>query len=262
MIRRLAPAALVAALALTACLGGAETIDDPNEILTRAVAATADVDTIHFVATLDGTVSFPMMSESGSMSLNGTEMEGRMAMDGSAAELSFAVPAFLGLAGEARLIGDDAFVKTTMTGPMWVRQPVDPASSDPLAQVGDPQEALEQVEAFLDEEGVTVEKLEDVDCGEATCYHLRLTISAEVYADSEAELGLDPSMMEAFGEGVSCDLHIDQQTLLLARAESSFESEEFGSVTFTLTLDEYGDPVEVEAPPDDEVTEDGGFPTP
>ncbi|MGH2381827.1 MAG: hypothetical protein ACRDG7_11475, partial [Candidatus Limnocylindria bacterium] len=138
MNRTIATVALIATLALGACSGPAAQpeLEDPKEILTRSVEAMVEIESVHFVFALDGTVNVAEMG-GGSMALDGTDLEGRLAMDGSAAEMSFAVPAFLGLAGEMRLIGDEAFVKTTMTGPMWMRQAVEEGADDPFAQAGD-----------------------------------------------------------------------------------------------------------------------------
>ncbi|MGH2384994.1 MAG: hypothetical protein ACRDGB_08110 [Candidatus Limnocylindria bacterium] len=263
MNRTIATVALIATLALAACSGPAAQpeLEDPKEILTRSVEAMAEIESVHFVFALDGTVNVAEMG-GGSMALDGTELEGRLAMDGSAAEMSFAVPAFLGLAGEMRLIGDEAFVKTTMTGPMWMRQAVEEGADDPFAQAGDPQEALNELRSFLDTDGVVIEKLADVECGEATCYQLEIAISGEVFADSPEAAAAGAEVLEALGEGLTFNVRFQKDTLYLAGASTSFEDEETGSLTFTMTFDEYGEPVDVEPPPADEVTDAEGFTLP
>lgn len=263
MYRPLAPVALCATLVLAACSGPAAQpdIDDPNEILTRSVEAMVGVDSVHFVLALDGTVNVAEMG-GGSMALNGTELEGRLAMDGSAAEITFAVPAFLGLAGEMRLIGDEAFVKTTMTGPMWLRQAVEEGGDDPFAQAGDPEQALDELRSFLDTDGVVIEKLADIQCGETTCYQLEIAISAEVFADSPEAASAAPEVLDALGEGLTINAQFEKETLYMAAVSTSFEDEEMGSLSLTMTFDEYGEPVNVEPPPADEVTDGDGFTLP
>ncbi|MEO7295870.1 MAG: hypothetical protein ABIZ57_06985 [Candidatus Limnocylindria bacterium] len=262
MNRTIVPVALVALLALAAC--GGETVqpavEDPKEILTRSVEAMAGVDSVHFVLALDGTINVAEMG--GAMALNGTELEGQIAMDGSAAEMSFAVPAFLGLAGEMRLIGEEAFIKTTMTGPMWMRQSVEEGADDPLAQAGDPEQVLTELRSFLDTEGVAIEKLADVECGEATCYQLEIAIGGEVFADSPEAAAADPQVLEALGEGLTFNVRFEKDTFYMAGASTSFEDEEMGSLSLTMTFDEYGEPVNVEPPPADEVTDAEGFTLP
>lgn len=262
MNRMIAPVALVAALALAACSGPAAepTIDDPKEILTRSVEAMAGVESVHFVLALDGTVNVAEMG--GEMTLNGTELEGRLAMDGSAAEMSFAVPAFLGLAGEMRLIGEEAFIKTTMTGPMWVRQAVEAGADDPLAQAADPEAVLNELRTFLDTDGVVIEKLADVECGESTCYQLEIAISGEVFADSPQAASAAPQVLDALGQGLTFNVQFEKDTFYMSGASTSFEDEQMGSLSLTMTFDEYGEPVNVEPPPADEVTDAEGFTLP
>lgn len=255
MVRKLTPLALVSLFALAACGSqGAERIEDPEEILAQSIEAMAGVDSVHFVLALDGDVSMAEMG--GEMSLDGTEVEGSIAMDGSAAQLSFAVPAFLGMSGEMRLIGEEAFIRTSMTGPLWMRQPVTEGGDDPLAQAGDPQEAIAGLEEFLAEDGVTLEKLDDVECGEGTCYQLRLTIAPELLAEQAGEEGAEV-LGPVAEEGLSVDLQIDVDTHHLIGASTSFADPEMGSIDLSLTFDGFGDPVDVEAPPADEVTDEG-----
>jgi hypothetical protein len=260
VVRKLTPLALVSLFVLAACGSqGAARLEDPEEILTQSIETMAGVDSVHFVLAVDGDVSVPEMG--GEMSLDGTEVEGSMAMDGSAAQFSFAVPALMGIAGEMRLIGDEAFVKTSLTGDLWMRQPVTEGADDPLAQAGDPQEAIAELQEFLAEDGVTLEKLDDAECGESTCYQLRLTIAPELLAEQAGEGA------EALGpiaeEGLIFDLHVDVDSHHLVGASTSFADPEMGSLELTLTFDGFGDPVDVEAPPSDEVTDEpGGFPLP
>lgn len=259
MIRRFTPVALVATLVLAACgAQSAPRLEDPREILTQSVEAMADIDSVHFLLALDG--EFDVAEMGGAMSLNGTELEGAIAMDGSAAWVTFAVPAFLGLNGEMRLIGDESFMRTSMTGPLWIRSEVSDAVDDPLAQAADPQAVLAEIRAFLDEEGVTLEKVGDVECGDGTCYQLSMTVSAATLAGGADGLeAFGGDVTDALGEeGLTLDLRIDTETLYLVEASTGFEDETMGSLSVTLSFDGFGDPVDVEAPPADEVTDDGG----
>lgn len=254
MIRKLAPVAVVAALALAACGGQGGRIADPREILEQSVEAMADIDSVHFVLALDGEVN--LAETGGNMSLNGTELEGSIDMDGTAAQLSFAVPAFLGVTGEMRLVDGQSFLKTSMTGPLWVRSEVSEDGDDPLAQAADPQQALEELNEFLARDGVDLEKLDDTSCGDDTCYQLRLDIAGSVFTE---EAGADIEELGAIAEeGISLMLLVDTETLHWRGVSTSFEDPEMGSLSLSLTFDGYGDPVDVEAPPEDEVTDDPG----
>jgi hypothetical protein len=262
VVRKLTPVAVTAMFALAACgTQGAAQIEDPEEILTQSIEAMADVDSVHFVLALDGDVNIAEMG--GEMTLDGTELEGSMAMDGSAAQITFAVPALLGLSGEMRLIGEEGFVRTSMTGPLWMRSEVSSETDDPIGQVTDPQQALDELQEFLAKDGVELEKLEDVECGDSTCYQLRLDIAGEVFAEAEAAASAADDVVAALSDGLTFDLQIDTETLYLVSASTAFEDEELGSLSLSISLDGFGDPVEVEAPPSDEVTDEpGGFPIP
>jgi hypothetical protein len=263
VVRKLTPVALVSLLVLAACgTQGAAPIEDPEEILAQSVEAMAGVDSVHFVVALDGDVNVPEMG--GALSLNGTELEGSLAMDGSAGQFTFAMPALLGLTGEMRLVDGEGFVKTSMTGPLWMRQPIAEGEGDPIAQAADPQAALEELREFLAEDGVTLEKLDDVECGESTCYHLRLDIDGEVFLNADEAASAAPEVLDALGAaGMTFDLEIDTETLHMTGVSTAFENEEMGSLELSFTFDGFGDPVDVEAPPSDEVTDDaGGFPLP
>lgn len=257
MIRKLSPAALVATIILAACgAQGAPRLEDPREILTQSVQAMADVDSVHFVVALDGDVNVAEMG--GSMSLDGTELEGQLAMDGSAGQFSFAVPAFLGISGEMRIVGEEGFIKTSMTGPLWIRQPIPQDGDDPVAQAADPQQVLAELNEFFDKEGVELTKLEDAECGDETCYRLNVDIAGSVFleeAGAEAVEGLG-SLGE---EGLAFEILVDQETLYMRGVSTEFEDAEMGSIALTATFDGFGDSVDVEAPPEDEVTDDPGM---
>lgn len=259
MFRRLAPLSIVLAIGITAC-GGAAAIDDPKEILTQSVQAMTEVESVHFVVAFDGTVSIPELG--GEIGLAGTQLEGRMAMDGSAAVITFAVPMMFGLNGEMRMIGDTGYVRTSLTGPMWMAQPIEAGSDDPIGTVTDPQEVLAELEKTLDKEGIELTKLDDVECGNDTCYQVQVTVSGEAFLESEDAASAPPELLEALSGGMTFVLQIDRETLYMRLVTTSFSAEEVGTVDVTFTFDEWNEPVDVEAPPADEVTEGGAFPFP
>lgn len=260
MIHRLMPLAL-ATIVVGCGLGGTPRLEDPQEILTKSVEAMADVESVRFAVAVDGTLEVAEMG--GSLTIDGTELTGSMAMDGSAGQFAFEVPALFGLSGEMRIIGEEAFIKSSMTGPMWMRQEIPSDEADPLAQAADPQAALAEVKKFLAKDGVELTKLEDVECGdERSCYHLSLDIAGEVFRESAAGQDAADEVLDALAEGLTFDLQIDVETLHLVRAATSFEDEAMGSIELTMTFDGFGDPVSVEAPPSDEVTEGGDIPLP
>lgn len=250
--RRIAPALAAATLLLAACGGaGAPVISDPKEIVTQGLEAMGELDSVHFVVALDGTASVQDLG--GEMDLSGTEASGDLDLANERAHLEFAVPAMFGLSGEVVQIGRDSYLRTSFTGETWSHSTLD--ENDPVGDVTDPAAQLARVRAFLDKEGVELEKLADADCGEETCYAVRLTIPAEVLAEASPGAGMDPG--ELVGEALVLDLLFDRDDRWLTQASTRIVAESVGELTLTLTLSAFNEPVEVETPPEDQVTEGG-----
>jgi hypothetical protein len=238
---------------LAACGGAAApAVADPREIVTQGLEATAELTSVHLLLSVDGTASISELG-GGEMSLNGTRLEGDVDIENQQGHLTFAVPPLLGLQGEVIQIGQDSYVKTSMTGELWSKSEV--SESDPVAGAMDPQEQLDEIRAFLDEDGVELEKLEDTECGERTCYQVRLTIPAELIADAAEGAEVDPT--EFLGETLVLDLLFDREEMWLSGMSTELSAESVGELSLTLTLSAFNEPVEVEAPPEDEVTEGG-----
>ena len=257
MLRRITPALAAATLLLAACGGAAAPVADPREIVTQGLEATAELTSVHLVLSVDGTASISELG-GGEMSLNGTRLEGDVDIENRQGHLTFAVPPLLGLQGELIQIGQDSYVKTSMTGELWSKSEV--TESDPVAGAMDPQEQLDAIRAFLDEEGVELEKLDDTECGDRTCYQVRLTVPAELIADAAEGAEVDPA--EFVGEELVLDLLFDREEMWLAGVSTELSAESVGELSLSLILSGFNEPVEVEAPPADEVTEGGmdGFP--
>jgi hypothetical protein len=244
-----------ATLILAACGGAGPAITDPKEIVTQGLEATSQLTSVHIVAAIDGTATIPDLG--GQMNLSGTELSGDFDLEDETAHLEFTVPSMFGLTGEVIQIGQDSYVKTSMTGEMWSRSTF--SEDDPVAGAVDPAEQLDEVRAFLDEEGVELEKLDDAECGEGTCYSVRLTIPAEVLAESAEGADMDPA--DFVGEALVLNLLFDREDKWLTEVSTSLSAESLGELTLTLSLSDFNQDVNVEAPPEDEVTEGGeGFP--
>lgn len=253
MLRRLAPSLLVAAFALAACTG-APAITDPAQIITQGIEATTALKSFHMSLAVDGTFSVP--EGGGSFALDGTTLDGDFDLESKAGKLTFAVPAFLGLTGEVIVIGSDTYVKTSMTGDTWSKST---SESDALSEAMDPEAALAEVRAFLDKEGVEAEKLDDVECGERTCYAVRLTIPSALLADAGDQVDMDPT--ETLGESLVLNLRFDRESLWLTEVSTGIDSESVGTFNATITFSGFDAAVTVSPPPSDQVTE-GELPLP
>ena len=108
MSRRL-PAAFalvaVAAISLTACSGtpSAPALTTPDDIITAALKSTEGAKSFHADATVDGNLSGDLMGSGTSQSFNlaGTTASADVDLANKAVHASFAVPALLGLSGDA-----------------------------------------------------------------------------------------------------------------------------------------------------------------
>lgn len=253
MLRRFTPALAAATLLLAACGGAGPAITDPKEIVTTGLEATAELTSVHVVLAVDGTATIPDLG-GGAMNLTGTQLDGDLDLENERAHLEFSVPSMFSLTGEIIQIGQESYIKTSLTGAMWSKSTAE--DGDPVSEAMDPQEQLAQVREFLDKEGVEIEKLDDTDCGDRTCYAVRMTIPAEVLAESAEGGEMDPA--ELVGEELVLNLLFDREENWLTEVATELSAESVGELTLTLTLSDFNQPVEVEAPPADEVTEDGG----
>lgn len=248
MLRRLVPALIVAAFALAACTG-APAITDPKEVVTQGVQATSALKSFHLSLAVDGTFKAP--GSGGSFALNGTSLEGDFDLTDKSLQMTFAVPALLGLTGDVIVLGTDTYVRTSMTGETWSKSTT--ASGDPVSGAMDPATALEKVRAFLATDGVVTEKLEDVQCGDRTCYAIRLTIPAALLAATGTQVGVDPSAI--LGDALVLNLRFDREKLWLSEISTHVASASAGDFTATLTLSAFDEAVTVSPPPPDQVTE-------
>jgi len=250
VLRRLAPSLLVVAIALAACGSQGPALTDPREIISQGLLATRAASSLHLDVAVNGTLNIP---ETGAtFDLGGTTAGGDFDIVNKRARLTFSVPAFLDISGEAIQIGSDSYVKTNLTGAQYVKSTAD-QTSVPL----DPSQAFDQVESFLDEEGVVSEKLDDVTCGDRTCYRVLLTIPSSLLGEAGTSAGVDAGAF--LGDFLVIDLQFDRENLRMRQVATDVEAGEVGSLGIVITFSNYDATVEVSPPPDDQVTEEGGL---
>jgi hypothetical protein len=197
---------------------------------------------------VSGSISIP--DTGGTFDLDGTTAGGDFDIANDRARLTFELPGLMSLSGEAIQIGADSFVKTSLTGPKYTKSTVD----DTGVQL-DPDAAIDQISAFLDKDGVTAEKRDDVDCGDRDCYQVRLTIPSSVLNEAGGGAGVDVG--QYLGEGLVLDLQFDRETLRLAQVSTDIDAGKVGTFGLVMTISGYDATVEVSPPPSDQVTEGG-----
>jgi hypothetical protein len=258
MLRRLLPLLALAGM-LAACAGSSPALSDPKEIIAKGLEATANLKSFHLELTVDGTAKDP--SSGTSIPLSGTSVTGDVDLAAKKVGAAFSLA---GISGEARLIDTAAYLKTALTGPGWVKSDVTPtASSDPLAALGDLKASIEKVRAFLDRDGVESRLLDQATCNDRACYHVKVTISPELLDTTAADAGqssMAPSTL--LPDGLALDLFFDREKLYLSRVAVDLTGSKVGDVSAALAFTKFDEPVTIDAPPPDQVTEGGGLTLP
>ncbi len=259
MSRRLALLLALITSFVIACAGApaAPPLTDPNEILVKSAEALAKAKSVHFAASLTGTFSGDMMGtgQDTEFKLDGTTAEGDVDVAGKKARASFSVPALLGLSGEVIQVGQNTFMKTSLTGANYQKQS---SAEIPVDEVADPAKAAEAVREALEAPGVSPTKGEDAKCGDnKDCYQVEIDLTGEELAAlaSEApDTGTDLS--EA---AMKITFSVEKDTLRLAKVVVSVTAGAAGSVDMTLTMTKWDEAVTISEPPADQVTEGSGL---
>jgi len=260
-----APIAVVLLAVVVFVVVGGTALTDPAEILTRGAQATSEADSFHVSVTFDGAVTDP--DTGASVPLNGVTFDGDVDTTGKSAHITFAVPFLLGLSGEAIVLGEDVYLKSSLSGEKWILTPATTVEGPSPEPTGPPsaQEIADKIAEFLATEGVAAEKLADEECGDDTCYHLRITISDEAFAAHRAsmpDMGAYASLLPegAFAGPMVVDLLFDRSGLWLREMATSFANERTNEASVTVTLSDYNASFEISPPPSDQITDEGEFP--
>jgi hypothetical protein len=242
-------------------VAGRASLTDPAEILTRGAEATSEADSFHVALTVAGSIEDP--DTGASTPLDGVAVEADVDLANEAAYVTFAVPFLLGLSGEAIVLGEDMYLMSSLSGDKWIHT----ASSEghPTPEPSSPAEIADKVNEFLATEGVSAETLADEECGEDTCYHIRVSISEEARAahpDPMPDMGEYGSFLpdDAFSGPVVMDLLFERDGLWLRQVSTSAADPESGDASLTLILTQYNEKFEITAPPADQVADQGEFP--
>lgn len=251
LIRRFAPTAVLGlVVVLGACSPSAPAISDPDEIISQGMQATSQATSFHLEAQVSGTVNIP--DTGGTFNLEGTKASGDFDIANEAGRITFEAPGLMSLTGEVITVGEEAFIKTSLTGTQYMKT----TATDSGVKL-EPDEVLNQVSSFLDEEGVETAKGDDVDCGDATCYAVTLTVPSSLMAGAGAR-GVDAG--EFLGEDLVLNLQFDRETLRLVQVTTDIDAGDTGTFGLLLTISKYNETVQVSPPPSDQVTEGGGLP--
>lgn len=258
--RTLLASIAAAALVVTACGSSTPTLDDPKEILSKAVEKTRDATSFHLALTLDGEISLDLLGTGSTspMTLAGTKLEGDVDVANGGAKLSLAVPALFGLTGEVILVDGFAYLKTSLTGAKYQKSEVTEASPDPSPS-GD---MLGDLEAFLERPEIDPKKGADTKCGDADCYTVTIELTAEELAalSSDAPDALPSLPIPEIDAGtLTLTILVEKASLHVASVAATIDLGDAGSITLGVEFSKWDETVTISPPPDDEVEEGGGL---
>jgi hypothetical protein len=247
---------LVAAFAViaTACNQTAPSpaLTDPKAIVTAGLDAAQIAHTVHLDVRVDGSakISLPGIgAAAGSgtpVKLDGTTAAVDVDFDKPALHATFAVPSLFNLAGDVIAVDGKAYLKSTLTGPLYqVSQgaPADPAGVRAL---------LSGLETAIGQPGVVLTKGADTQCGSEQCYTVTTKLTAEQLGTTSGSIAGLPVDLT----GATIDL-----TVLVEQGDPNHIAELKAVITnadgTTLTIDaltsKWNEPVSISAPAPDQV---------
>jgi hypothetical protein len=204
------------------------------------------------------------------VALDGVSVEGDVDIAGEAAQVAFSLPMLFGMAGEVIVIGEDLYLLSPMAGDQWLHLPAGPEEeTDPAREPPTDEEIAAKVNEFVTTDGVGVSLLADQACGDDTCYHLQVSISAEAIAAHDGDMpDMEVPEMGGMGELLPnpefsgpavVDLLFDKNGLWLRSVVVASEGDD-GNASVTVDLSEYNTAFDISAPPADQVIEAEDFP--
>jgi hypothetical protein len=249
------PLALGASLVLAAaaCSPAPSAISDPREILDLAVAHLRAARTAHLDVAVEGDLAIGsllgMPGSGGSVGLAGTHLAVDFDIAGGRAAAQFEVPALLGLRGELRQIGEEAYLSSSLTDRGWHR--VD-AGTLPLGAAR-PLAWLDAIAAWLDRPDTVPTRLADASCPAGTCYVVRAVVSG---AELGAVASAAPEVVAALAEAtLTVEARVDRGALRLSQATIDIDLGPGGTITLTVTFTAWDASVSIEPPPASEIVE-------
>jgi len=251
-----ATALATVALFLAACSPTTAELTDPSEVLQAGAASLGEMETVHLRGAIDGEIPLELGGIGGGapLPLDGTTLEADIDVAGGALALELLAPALLNLRLNLVVVDGAAYLKAPiLTGESWVRQDAEGGID------GDPGAALEGLAEFLARPELEPEKLPDVRCAGTDCYSVRFTVPAAEIRDALGDLGGAIPGLSADDVGdvtVTAGVRKDSQQLATLNLDIPAGGTE--PLLIALELGKVNEPVTIEAPPANEVTDAPG----
>jgi hypothetical protein len=243
-------------LALAGCQGQPVTLlDDPEEILAAAATTAAAGTSVHVDIAVDGRISLdPLGTGAGApIDLRDTSASADLDLATGRLKATFSSPGLLGIAGEAILVDETLFLKTTLTGTKFRPSALSAPTENPL-------KGLTELLARTDLDPV---KGDDVPCAGGTCYTLTIKLDAADLAGLGGPSGLPvPSDLpipipDLSAAAVDLTLHVEQRTTRLSGITAVVGMADLGNLGVQATFTRWNEPVQIVAPPGDQVEGSG-----
>lgn len=247
----------------------ASPLTDPTAILQAAATQTAGATAVHLDLAADGELEVDLTGTGtgAPLSLADTTASADFDLAGGDVRATFALPGILGLRGELIAVDGTAWVKTTMTGPLYREVPLGGAVPTDPAASPDTASMLQALTDFLEQPGMDPVKGEDVECGSTTCYTVRIELTPEELANLGGEGGELPIPsglpipMPDIGEfGIDLTVRVEKATTRLAGITAVATAAETGDLTAELTFSKWNEAVSITPPPADQIDSSGLVP--
>lgn len=256
--------ALVVAMAFgaVACQGQpVKLLTDPKEILVAAASTTAAATSVHLDLAVDGPIELdPLGTGTGAaLDLKGTTASADLDLVGNKLRATFASPQLMNISGELIALDDNVYLKSTLTGPNYLAQPVAPSGGSSAAPSGNPLAGLSDLLSRSDLKPV---KGDDVPCAGGTCY----TVTLHLTLDDLAALGGGtaggpipslpalpiplPSLSDATADVA---IHVEQASTRLSGIDATLHLGDLGTPHLVATFTKWNEAVTIAAPPPDQV---------
>jgi hypothetical protein len=251
----IAAALATVALLLAACSPTTAELTDPAEILQAGAASLGEMETLHLRGLVEGELPLAIGGGGGApLPLDGTTLDADVDVAGGDLALELLAPTLLNLRLNLVVVDGVGYLRVpVLTGEKWLRQAADGGIG------GDPGAALEGLAAFLARPELEPELLPDVRCAGADCYSVRFTVPAAEIADALGDLGSAiPGLGgDAVGD-VTVTAGVRKDNRQLATLGLEIPAGGIEPLTIALEIGKVNEPVTVEAPPPDEVTDAPG----
>jgi hypothetical protein len=244
-------AALILAFAALGCQGPAVLLDDPDEILAAAATTAAAATSVHVDIAVEGRVALdPLGTGAGApIDMRDTTASADLDLAGSRLRATFSSPGLLGLAGEAIAMEEGSYIKTSLTGSKFRLLPSDRPPENPLKGLND----------LLARADLDPVKGADVPCAGGTCYTLTVKLDAADLAGLGGGAGgplpsvLPIPLPDLSAAAIDLTLHVEQRTTRLSGITAVAGMADLGNLGVQATFTRWNEPVQIGAPPADQV---------